>query len=293
MSEAGGCVEVCELTEEVSGAARARAQAVLETGGVLLLPATGFGLEASEHALLDPALGKARVKNISLDPATGRVGGSVADQPTARALEALMARYAAWAERLVLAVAPAWEQGLERARTSLRPRPAGAFTASVRKDDRLLHVDAFPSQPVQGRRILRVFSNIDPAGAERVWTVGQPFEAYAGHFAPRLKPRSRARAMLSHRLGVTRGRRSPYDEAMLQLHDLAKTDAAWQAAAPRRTVAFPAGSSWLVFTDAVPHAVQSGRNALEQTFYLSVGAMEHPERSPLRILERLTGAVLA
>ncbi len=250
-------------------------------------------LEPAELELLDPALGKARVKNISLDPATGRVGGAVADPAAAQALQGLMARYADWAERLALEIAPGWAGGLERARTSLRPRPAGAFVASVRKDDRLLHVDAFPSQPVQGRRILRVFSNIDPAGAGRVWSVGPRFEAYARRFAPRLKSRSRAAAVLRHRLGLTRGLRTPYDEAMLQLHDLAKTDPAWQASAPRRTVEFPAGSTWLVFTDAVPHAVQSGQGALEQTFYLPVAAMARPELSPLGILERLTGAALA
>jgi hypothetical protein len=37
----------------------------------------------------------------------------------------------------------------------------------------------------------------------------------------------------------------------------------------------------------------SGQFAFEQTFYLPVNAMKDPERSPLRVLERLTGRTLA
>jgi len=43
----------------------------------------------------------------------------------------------------------------------------------------------------------------------------------------------------------------------------------------------------------VPHAALAGRNALEQTFYLPVGAQRHPELAPLSVLERLTGRRLA
>jgi hypothetical protein len=35
------------------------------------------------------------------------------------------------------------------------------------------------------------------------------------------------------------------------------------------------------------HAALGGQHLLEQTFHLPVAAMRHPERSPLRILERL------
>jgi hypothetical protein len=37
----------------------------------------------------------------------------------------------------------------------------------------------------------------------------------------------------------------------------------------------------------------SGQFALEQTFYLPVNAMKDPQRSPLRVLERLVGRTLA
>jgi hypothetical protein len=36
----------------------------------------------------------------------------------------------------------------------------------------------------------------------------------------------------------------------------------------------------------------AGQFAFEQTFYLPVSAMKNPERSPLRVLERLQGRTL-
>jgi hypothetical protein len=91
---------------------------------------------------------------------------------------------------------------------------------------------------------------------------------------------------------VTKRRRSAYDALMLQLHDRMKADLGYQATAAQADVAFPPGSTWLAFTDAVSHAAMSGQYQLEQTFLLPVEAMRQPEQSPLRILERLTGRTL-
>lgn len=51
-------------------------------------------------------------------------------------------------------------------------------------------MDAFPSRPNYGKRILRVFANINPEGAPRVWRVGEDFESVARQFLPRAKPYS-------------------------------------------------------------------------------------------------------
>jgi hypothetical protein len=88
---------------------------------------------------------------------------------------------------------------------------------------------------------------------------------------------------------ITRTRRSAYDALMLQLHDLMKADADFQAHAPQTSIEFPAGSTWMAFTDQVSHAAMAGQYQLEQTFLLPVAAMREPERSPLRVLERMTG----
>jgi hypothetical protein len=79
---------------------------------------------------------------------------------------------------------------------------------------------------------------------------------------------------------------------MLQLHDQAKLDDAWQAGAARQSVAFPAGSTWVVYTDSVLHAALSGQHAFEQTYLMPIGGMADERRSPLRILERLAGGPL-
>ena len=55
---------------------------------------------------------------------------------------------------------------------------------------------------------------------------------------------------------------------------------------------FPAGSSWMVYTDTVPHAVLTGQYALEQTFLVAPKAMVTPETSPLAVLEGMAGARL-
>ena len=284
-------MEVLELDDPGADQAR-RAVEVLEDGGLVLFPRLPFDLGADEISLLDPAILADRSKNVSLDPATGRLGGSRLAGAGHTAASAMIARFSDWAEGLLTGLAPAYAPALQRRRASLRPGPVDTRVLSPRKDDRRLHVDAFPASPVQGRRILRVFANVDPQGRPRVWEVGEEgFEP----FAARLRPRFRAGGAESwarQRLGLTRGRRTPYDAAMLELHDRAKLDAAWQAQAPRRRLEFPAGSAWIVCTDSVLHAALSGQHALEQTWLMPVDAMARPDRSPLRMLERMAGRAL-
>ena len=268
------------------------AQSALEAGGVVALEGCAFPLEPGERELMDPSVAEAKSKNISYDPSTGRLRGTRLDGDRRRVLATMTARYAVWAEALVRRLLPAYADRLQPARTSFRPRPIGDAPLSPRKDDRRLHVDAFPANPVQGRRILRLFANIDPEGRPRVWNVGEPFEPFAVRFLPRAGRAAPGSAALLQALKLTRGRRTAYDHAMLRLHDLAKDDGVYQETAITRRVSFPAGSSWLVFTDTTLHAALEGRNVLEQTFLLPIGAMSDPAMSPLKILERLTGRTL-
>jgi len=57
---------------------------------------------------------------------------------------------------------------------SFRPLEEQGRDLSLHKRNDLLHVDAFPSRPTHGGRILRVFANINPS-VGRVWNVGEPF----------------------------------------------------------------------------------------------------------------------
>ena len=162
-------------------------------------------------------------------------------------------------------------------------------STSYRKDDRRLHLDAFPSRPTQGRRILRVFSNVNLEGAPRVWQLGEPFADVAARFLPQLRRSPPGSAWLLDWSGITKGRRSVYDQLMLRLHDRIKADTDYQRNAWHCEFSFPPGSSWIIYTDTVLHAAIDGQHALEQTFYLPVTAMLDPELSPLRVLERMTG----
>ena len=80
---------------------------------------------------------------------------------------------------------------------------------------------------------------------------------------------------------------------MLQLHDLAKGDEEFQRAAPRLHFDFPAGATWIAFSDQVVHAATAGQFALEQTSYVDVDAMLDRAAAPLAVLESLTGRSLA
>jgi hypothetical protein len=188
---------------------------------------------------------------------------------------------------------PAYAPHLKPAPTSLRPIQVSTRRQSVRADDRRLHVDAFPSRPNRGERILRVFCNVNPVGQARIWRVGEPFEVVARHFLPRAKPYSAWQAALLWRLGVTKSLRSEYDHLMLQLHDLMKADEDYQRNAAQQEVALAAGSTWVCFSDQTVHAAMAGQHLMEQTFHLPVDRLYDPLSSPLAILTRLAGRPLA
>src|SRR5437867_2478948 len=142
--------------------------------------------------------------------------------------------------------------------------------------------------PASGRRrILRVFSNVNPEGRARGWRIGDEFETVARRFAPELRLPLPGTGHLLSLLRVTKTRRSPYDALMLQLHDRMKADEEFQTRSPQTAIDFPAGSTWIAFTDQVSHAATAGQYQLEQTFLVPVQTMLDEQRSPLRILERL------
>jgi hypothetical protein len=260
----------------------------IEAGNVLFLPRLPFMVEAGEAALFTPAiLGSS--KNASFDPATGRLGGTTATGRDAQTLRAFVQRFSEAAAALVGELMPAYRGRVTRGRASFRPAEIAGRKTTWRKDDTRLHVDSFPATPSGGRRILRLFSNVNPEGRARAWRVGDDFEAVARRFSPQLRLPLPGSGQLLALLRVTKTPRSAYDALMLQLHDAMKADEEFQRQSPQTAVEFPSGSTWLAFTDAVSHAATAGQYQLEQTFLLPVDAMTEPERSPLRVLERVKG----
>jgi hypothetical protein len=262
--------------------------AALESGKVLFFPRLAFSLSRQEQSLLRPELLDASARNISLD-AQGRLKGVAGNDAVQAAIKGMMARFAADARSLVESAFPAYAPHLRAAPTSLRPTQVSSRRQSWRADDRRLHVDAFPSRPNRGERILRVFTNVNPQGEARIWRVGEPFVDAAKRFLPRAKKYSPWQAKVLHTLGITKSLRSEYDHLMLQLHDAMKADEAYQRDAPQVKVAFPPGSCWVCFSDQTLHAAMSGQHMLEQTFHLPVANQYNPGASPLAILGRLAG----
>lgn len=260
----------------------------VEAGKVLYFPRLVFGLTPDETPLLRPGLLKEGVRNISLD-AAGNLKGVEGDAAVQAQTRALIARFARDATALVHSVFPAYKGYLRAAPTSLRPVQVSTRNQSWRADDRRMHVDAFPSRPNRGERILRVFSNLNPHGEARHWRVGEPLEDVVKRFGPKLAPYSPLKAKLLRTLRVTKSLRTEYDHLMLQLHDAMKQDEAYQKEAPQEAMAFPPGSTWICFSDQTVHAAMGGQHMIEQTFHLPVDRQYNPEASPLAILTRYAG----
>jgi len=203
----------------------------------------------------------------------------------------MLRRYYTCAFDLLKSLCPAYADHLSPGFTSFRPAEIQGRVTSWRHDDSRLHVDAFPSRPMGGVRILRVFTNVNP-DKPRIWRVGEAFEQTAARFLPRIRSPLPGSSWVLSLLGIVKGRRTPYDHLMLGIHDQMKADKDYQANAPQEQLSLPPGATWSCFTDWVPHAATSGQFALEQTFYLPISGMRDPGRSPLRVLERLTGNAL-
>jgi 3-deoxy-D-manno-oct-2-ulosonic acid (Kdo) hydroxylase len=265
---------------------------VVEGGQVLSFPRLPFALQPDEVRFLDERWADGKAKNISVRWPGGELRGAAGGAAELAALKAMVTRYAEQSEAFALRLFPHYRGHLVRGNTSFRPAQIAGRETSWRKDDTRLHVDAFPSNPMHGTRLLRVFCNVNPSGEPRRWRVGEDFEAHAKRYlpsAPRPLPGS---AWLLKTLKITKRRRTEYDHLMLQLHDRAKSDAEFQRNSPQQRVDFAPGTTWVVYSDQVLHAAMGGQHMMEQTFYLQADRLQQPQTSPLRTLERLTGRPL-
>ena len=276
--------------------------AELEKGAILFFPAPPFDLPQSEIDFLvslTPADSRLH-KNISYRPEQDLLRGFSDAANEARA-HGIMRCYAAEVRGFVSRFLAPYAGKFQMDYASFRPLEEEARDLPLHKKNDLLHVDAFPSRPTRGARILRVFTNVNPIKG-RVWVVAERFPELAARFAePAGLQRIAARWSPMLR-GLRRGLgnflpiadRAPYDEFMLHFHDWLKENAAFQEAKEgKEQVEFPPMATWLVFTDGVPHAALSGQFAIEQTFIIPVDALVSPEVAPIRVLEKLSGRVMS
>lgn len=259
----------------------------LESGKIIYYPQLSFNIDMPESMLFVPYLINKKRKNISFNLNDNRLKGIKADKKHQMHLKRMLSRFAQQASCFMTSLFPYYNDNLTIGRTSYRPIQIRNRNSSVRKDDRRLHVDAFPASPNHGQRILRLFCNINPYGEHCIWRVGETFEEVAKRFLPHINPPTPGKAKFLYYLRVTKKIRSHYDHIMLKIHDAMKLDVDYQKQVKYQEISFPPGSSWLVSTDQVSHATLSGQYIIEQTFYLPTKAMVNPEAAPLHILEKL------
>lgn len=264
----------------------------LESGGVLFLPHLSFSIAPDELDYLSGKWSDGKSKNIYLRGDSRTLRGAIDDPQAVQGMTKMLERYAFASRSLISQLLPAYMPHAKAANTSLRCAEAADRKSSWRKDDRRLHPDAFPSKPTHGERILRVFCNINPEGKPRTWKVGEPFADMAKKFLPKVPTYRKWQAKLLNFAGITKSLRGEYDHTMLYLHDLVKADLDYQQHAPQLQFDFPAGSTWIVYSDQVLHAVLAGRCMLEQTFQLPQQRLYAPLTSPLSQLETLLGRKL-
>lgn len=287
MTEQLYTIEEPQLTT-VTSTIKDNAFKAIETGHVIYFPHYTFAPNDTEKKLLSESVLHPKHKNISYDYCQKKLGGlSTSLSPEfPQLMTAFVHRFAEYAKELVDTLMPHYTQHLRWGRTSYRPAEVKNRKTSARKDDTRIHIDAFPSTPVNGQRILRVFCNINPHNQPRTWELGEPLPDVLSKLAKSIPRYSPIRAKLLHWVKATKTLRSPYDHFMLNLHDQMKLNDTYRQTLKKQRFDFPAQSTWLVFTDQVSHAALGGQHLLEQTFYLPVSAMKNPEHSPLKQFEK-------
>lgn len=273
----------------------------LELGHIVFLPRSPIEIPQADREIL---LGRkqsssAYHKNIAYRPSEDRVTGlEPGELREADDLKRILREYSRQSTDFISCFLSPYQRNWKLDFASFRPIEEKGRPARLHARNDLLHFDSFPTRPTNGARILRFFTNINPAES-RVWLTSQTFEAFGpqlvkdhrllsslnGPFVRRVRSLVRA-------LHISRTVRCSYDDFMHCCHNAMKEDANFQENTPKHRWEFPPNSSWMVFTDCVSHAVLSGQYALEQTFLVSRTALVEPQRSPLAILENLAGRSL-
>lgn len=274
----------------------------LESGNVLFFPETPFGFPEESQDFLRQLnfAGGAIHKNVAYRPALDKITGVEAESTKLDRLRTIMREYSQAVVHFTSELLPRYAQSWKLDYASFRPLEEENRNLPINKRNDLIHTDAFPSRPTNGDLILRVFTNIHPTKT-RNWITSEPFRAIAAQYAKdaglhRIAGSSRLRLQsmrVLRSLGLPVVPRSAYDRFMLHFHEYLKRNADFQQNCPKHSFNFPPGSTWMTFTDVLPHSVQSGQHALEQTFIIGRRSMANPADAPLAILEQLCGRPLA
>ena len=168
-------------------------------------------------------------KNVSYRPTEDVLRGVAGDTATVERVRVILRNYSAqligFLTKFLQPYAGKWIIDF----SSFRPFEEERRGLPLHKRNDLLHVDAFPSRPTRGGRILRVFTNLNPA-KPRVWNTTEGFEVLARQHATdagleRIAEDSwvsRTVQDWGDKLGLRGMGRTPYDMFMLGFHDYLK-----------------------------------------------------------------------
>jgi hypothetical protein len=268
----------------------------LERGELQHYPTCPFALPRGDDLqfLLQQRIGFRAHKNISLDPATGRLAGfryesAVQSDRLRKVLTAFSQSVTDW----LAATLPRYAQGWRPDRVSYQPEEEATRALRMTARNDLLHIDNFPTRPTRGWRILRVFANINPS-EPRVWVTSVTFPRLLARFGEEvgLPGRQRfcwwrlARRTFLRLVRPDKPVRGEYDEFMIRLHDYLKGNDEFQERGPKRFWTFAPGAAWMAFTDSCSYAVLRGRYALEHSFFVSPEVLALPDEAPAALLAK-------
>jgi hypothetical protein len=270
----------------------------LERGELLTFAPCPFALpEGKERSFLFEQALLSSKKNISYNPETETVTGFAyrSDEQKAQ-ITGLLKTFSLKAQDWLRGVLPQYACGWRLDRVSYRPEEEATRKLRLTARNDLLHVDAFPSRPTKGYRILRLYVNIH-ATDPRVWVTSDTFEKLLADYGraiglPNLFTEGWAWRIGQGLLSIFQpgsGKRTVYDRFMLRLHHFLKTNEAFQEHAARRFWHFAPGTLWLAFTDSLSHADLRGRFALEHSFFVAPATLALPDQAPAALLERACG----
>ena len=210
--------------------ARSRAYCeLLERGQILFFREPPFDLPFEDRKfLLAQEWAELRLhKNVSYRPAEDILKGVTGDAATVERLHSIMRNYSnqviEFLTKFLAPYAGKWTLDF----SSFRPFEEERRGLPLHKRNDLLHVDAFPSRPTRGGRILRVFTNLNPT-KPRIWQTTEDFETLARRYAEDAGlSRIAADSWVSRtvqdwgeKLGFRGMGRTPYDMFMLRISRL-------------------------------------------------------------------------
>ena len=268
----------------------------LERGEIVTFDPCPFALPARDdrNFLLAQRPGGRIHKDISFSPVRNATTGFIRESDAqASRLHAILGEFthraAAWLGQVLPRYAARWQPD----RVTVRSEEEAIRKLRLTARNDLLHVDAFPSRPTRGARILRLFVNLH-ATDPHVWATSLPFEDLFEKYSRFVGPSDWLADGWARRLGQGllnlfqpgATARTPYDHFMLRLHHFLKTSDHFQERSPRKLWHFPPGSAWLLFTDGVAHAELRGQFALDHSFFIPQDALAIPHKSPFTLFEQ-------